>query len=379
MTYSPNIPRNLSEPSPPITPTKRQSSTPSTSKITIGTPEKTTPRASASADIGSFFTPKRNINKKVMNQFEKAQALEVVRQKCLNNLSLPLRDTATTLVFGRGNADARLMIIGESPGAEEDRQGQPFVGASGRVLKDLLKLVDLDEGDIYICNVIKYRPPQNRDAHAPEIKAHAPYLIDQVKIVEPDVIVTMGNLATKFVLNGFNPVGLSKQKGIFEVRGVVYQVYLPQSSQKCAVFPTLHPAATLHQDDNRQYLYADMNTLGQLLKAHGTAGLIPQPAPSSLRFEPRNTSTENKPQLAQLNHTPLDAGKGTEKEIKDEWADGCESLMDEDVIAFDDPMPEPVDKVDAVPQSTTPDAPTTPSRGGSSLLNRLHPKQVATG
>ena len=135
-------------------------------------------------------------------------------------------------VFGTGSVSADLMLIGEGPGAEEDRLGVPFVGRSGKLLDTLLLgEMNIDRSLCYISNVVKCRPPENRDPKAEEVEACSPYLKKQLEIIEPKVIVTLGNFATRLLLD--------TKIGITELRGKLYQ-YLGFT-----LIPTFHPAAAL--------------------------------------------------------------------------------------------------------------------------------------
>ena len=135
-------------------------------------------------------------------------------------------------VFGTGSVSADLMLIGEGPGAEEDRLGVPFVGRSGKLLDTLLlEEMNIDRSLCYISNVVKCRPPENRDPKAEEVEACSPYLKKQLEIIEPKVIVTLGNFATRLLLD--------TKIGITELRGKLYQ-YLGFT-----LIPTFHPAAAL--------------------------------------------------------------------------------------------------------------------------------------
>lgn len=138
----------------------------------------------------------------------------------------------TQVVYGVGNADAELMLIGEAPGYHEDRQGEPFVGAAGQLLTRMLEGIGLRREDVWICNVLKCRPPGNRDPLPDEIEACAPWLAEQIELVDPRIIVTLGNFATRFILD--RPVSISRVRGQrFPWRGKI-------------VIPTFHPAAVLH-------------------------------------------------------------------------------------------------------------------------------------
>jgi uracil-DNA glycosylase family 4 len=137
----------------------------------------------------------------------------------------------TQVVYGTGNADADLMFIGEGPGYYEDKQGEPFVGAAGQLLNRMLEEIEIRRSDVYIANVIKCRPPGNRDPLPEEVDACTPWLHEQIALIEPRVIVTLGNFATRFMLD--KPVSISR------VRGQRF----PQEGR--TIIPTFHPAAIL--------------------------------------------------------------------------------------------------------------------------------------
>jgi uracil-DNA glycosylase len=153
-----------------------------------------------------------------------------------------LAESRTQVVFGVGNAEADLLFIGEAPGFHEDKQGEPFVGAAGQLLTRMLGGIGLRREDVYIANVLRCRPPGNRDPLPDEIEACTPWLIETISIVQPCVIATLGNFATKFVLD--------TQRGITSMRGGVY----PWHGRK--VIPTFHPAAILRGggEKSRQFL-----------------------------------------------------------------------------------------------------------------------------
>jgi DNA polymerase len=142
-----------------------------------------------------------------------------------------LHEGRTNVVFGEGNPDADLMIIGEGPGQHEDEQGRPFVGRSGQLLSTLLERVGLDRSAVYISNVVKCRPPGNRDPRPAEIDACKGYLIEQLKLIDPAAVVTLGNFSTKLLLK--------TEVGITRMRGQAYPWWGRH------VVPTFHPAAAL--------------------------------------------------------------------------------------------------------------------------------------
>ena len=157
----------------------------------------------------------------------------------------------TQVVFGVGDPDADLMFIGEAPGFHEDKQGEPFVGAAGQLLTRMLGEIDLSREQCYIANVIKCRPPGNRDPLPEEIEACTPWLVEQVSLIQPRVIVTLGNFATKFVLN--------TSLGITRMRGQVHDWH------GRTVIPTFHPAYLLRNPSCRREVWEDMKQARSLL------------------------------------------------------------------------------------------------------------------
>jgi DNA polymerase len=147
-----------------------------------------------------------------------------------------LAEGRTQTVFGSGNADAELMFVGEAPGFHEDQQGLPFVGAAGKLLEKLLADIGLSRGDVFIANVLKCRPPGNRDPLPEEIASCEPHLFRQLELIQPTVVATLGNFATK-LLSG-------KPTGITRVHGVEQQVTI--GSHPVVLFPLYHPAAALY-------------------------------------------------------------------------------------------------------------------------------------
>src|SRR3954447_7772337 len=170
----------------------------------------------------------------------------------------PLIDTRTKLVFGAGNANADLMFVGEAPGATEDQTGLPFVGRAGKLLDDLLAEVGMARGDVFITNVICCRPPGNRDPLPEEIDVCKPYLYRKIELIEPKVICTLGNFATK-LLTG-DPTGITRVHGRPQEREVGGRVV--------RLFPIFHPAAALRTDSVKEMLREDFAKLPPLLAAY---------------------------------------------------------------------------------------------------------------
>ena len=153
-----------------------------------------------------------------------------------------LAEGRTQVVFGVGDPDADVMFIGEAPGFHEDKQGEPFVGAAGQLLTRMLsEILDVHREDVYIANVLMCRPPGNRDPQEDEIESCTPWLVEKLSLIQPRIVVTLGNFATKFVLQ--------TQQGITRMRGRAY----PWHGR--TVIPTFHPAAILRGggDTSRQF------------------------------------------------------------------------------------------------------------------------------
>lgn len=157
--------------------------------------------------------------------------IDEVRDQALTCTKCRLSETRTNVVWAAGNLDSKLLFIGEGPGFHEDKQGIPFVGAAGQLLDKLLAEIGLDRTTAAIVNVVKCRPPNNRDPLPDEIEACRPYLEAQLSHMKPEVIVTLGNFATRFILE--------EQVGITKARGRRYR------RRDAVVIPTFHPAAAL--------------------------------------------------------------------------------------------------------------------------------------
>jgi len=184
----------------------------------------------------------------------------------------PLYATRTRAVFGAGNANADLMFVGEAPGAQEDLQGIPFVGRAGKLLDELLAENGLARGDVFIANVLKSRPPANRDPQPDEIAACKPFLFRQVELIEPTVICTLGNFSTK-LLTG-SPTGISRVHGIPQLHQL--------GERTVKIFPIYHPAAGLRTPSVKQTLREDFQKLPALLAAGPPPQQQPSPAQASV-------------------------------------------------------------------------------------------------
>ena len=194
-------------------------------------------------------------------------------------VSCALAQGRTQVVFGSGNPDAELMFVGEAPGFHEDQQGVPFVGAAGKLLDELLVDIGMTRDEVFIANVLKCRPPGNRDPLPEEIAACEPHLFRQLELIRPTVVATLGNFATK-LLSG-------KPTGITRVHGVEQQVTI--GSHAVVLFPLYHPAAALYTRAMLGVLEEDFRKLPALLaRARGEEALpVPvAPQPAADRPEP---------------------------------------------------------------------------------------------
>lgn len=164
-----------------------------------------------------------------------------------------LRGTATNLVFADGNPQSRVMLIGEAPGADEDRQGKPFVGASGQLLDRMLATIGLDRSNVYISNIIPWRPPGNRTPTALEVSQCLPFIRRHIELVRPEVIVLLGGVATKALLD--NPTGITRLRGQWQA----FQA--PALPAPVPVLPTYHPAFLLRAPAQKKFAWRDLLAL----------------------------------------------------------------------------------------------------------------------
>jgi uracil-DNA glycosylase family 4 len=204
---------------------------------------------------------------------ERRERLKEVLQQARGCVRCPeLAATRKTVVFGAGNADADLMFVGEAPGASEDEQGVPFVGRAGKLLETLLQEIGLQRTEVFIANVLKCRPPGNRDPQPIEIENCQEYLLRQVELIQPTVICSLGNFSTK-LLRG-DPTGITRLHGQPEV--------LELGRRAVRLYPIFHPAAALYTPRMLETLREDFSRLPELL-AQGApeqpAGEVEPPEP----------------------------------------------------------------------------------------------------
>ncbi len=173
--------------------------------------------------------------------------LATVRRRLGECTLCALHESRTQIVFGSGNPEADIVLVGEAPGAREDERGTPFVGAAGKLLDRMLERIELARDDIYIANVLKCRPPKNRNPRPDEIETCVPFLFEQLRAIDPTVIGTLGNFATRVLLG--------TREGVTALRGRTFPV------DGFTVLPMYHPAAALHNGGLRPEIEADFDRL----------------------------------------------------------------------------------------------------------------------
>jgi DNA polymerase len=199
--------------------------------------------------------------------------LEAYRDETLGCMRCPLAQTRTQVVFGSGNPRADLMFVGEAPGFHEDKQGVPFVGQAGKLLDRLLEGIGLSREEVFVANVLKCRPPGNRDPQPDEIEACESHLFRQIELIRPTLVATLGNFATK-LLSG-------RPTGITRVHGTPQEVTLGGSA--VTLYPLYHPAAALYTRSMLSVLEQDFARIPELL---GRTTVVPEPAAFADEPEP---------------------------------------------------------------------------------------------
>jgi uracil-DNA glycosylase family 4 len=191
-----------------------------------------------------------------MTTDNKRQQLDHVRADIIEkDICAELASTATNLVMGDGNLNAEIVFIGEAPGKNEDEQGLPFVGAAGKFLNEMLAGAGMERGDVYITNIVKYRPPNNRDPLPEEKKAFWPYLLKQLQIIQPKVVITLGRHSMEYFLPDMK---------ISQIHGQAKRIQFGED--KLVVVPLYHPAAALYNGSMRQTLIDDFMKVPEIIK-----------------------------------------------------------------------------------------------------------------
>ncbi|HEU5121703.1 MAG TPA: uracil-DNA glycosylase [Candidatus Saccharimonadales bacterium] len=191
-----------------------------------------------------------------MSDEDKQAQLDRIKQEIIDkNICSELAAQATNLVMGDGNINAEIVFIGEAPGKNEDEQGLPFVGAAGKFLNEMLAQAGLQRSDVYITNIVKYRPPNNRDPLPEEKKAFWPYLLKQLQIIQPKVVITLGRHSMEYFLPGMR---------ISAIHGQPKRIRFGE--EKLVIIPLFHPAAALYNGSMRQTLIDDFLKVPEIIK-----------------------------------------------------------------------------------------------------------------
>jgi len=192
----------------------------------------------------------------------KKEFLDAIAAEVVVCTKCPLWKTRKNAVPGEGNSESLVMFIGEAPGQSEDIKGKPFVGAAGKFLETLLFEIGLSRNNVFICNIVKCRPPRNREPMPNEIQTCTPYLDRQIEIMKPKFIVTLGNYSTAYIFSKAN----LPFSGITQTRGKFFQATI--LNMQITIFPTFHPAAALYSAKYKETLQRDFQLLKNKLARH---------------------------------------------------------------------------------------------------------------
>ena len=194
-------------------------------------------------------------NKPVVGK-EKTKELEELREKIKNIKNCDLKDYASNLVFSDGNPNAKVMIVGEGPGANEDKEGFPFVGRAGQLLDKMLNAINLSRENVYITNVVNYRPPENRKPTDKEVQRYLPFLKRHIDIIKPKIILLLGSTAMNSLL--------ADAKVISQMRGKWFDIEV--NNRKILTIVSFHPAYLLRQPDQKRFSWIDLKMIREKLK-----------------------------------------------------------------------------------------------------------------
>lgn len=189
-----------------------------------------------------------------------AKTLDELRQAIEGFDGLAIKATATRMVFAAGNPEARLMLVGEAPGADEDRQGIPFVGVAGQLLDRMLAAIGLDRSQVYISNMLNWRPPGNRNPTPAEIATCLPFVERHIELVDPDILVLLGGVSASAIL--------AKPDGITRLRGRFFPYSSPGLSRPIEALPTFHPSYLLRSPGQKRLAWRDLLLLKKKLDAN---------------------------------------------------------------------------------------------------------------
>ena len=198
-----------------------------------------------------------------MGQDERTELLRQIRDEIVGLSSSPLYqervNTGAYAVIGEGNHHANIMFIGEAPGRNEAETGRPFCGVAGKILDELLASAGIKRKDVYVTNILKDRPPMNRDPLPKEIEIYGPFLDRQIKIIQPGVIVTLGRFAMAYIMNKFKLGWLLKP--ISQIHGKIFNAKTPYGDVR--IIPLYHPAVAVYKEDMKAMLMQDFQVLAQ--------------------------------------------------------------------------------------------------------------------
>jgi len=185
-------------------------------------------------------------------KIDKNEPLNKIREELGDCQRCPLAKTRTNLVFGAGDPDAQLMFVGEAPGRDEDREGIPFVGRAGQLLTKIIQAINMTRDQVYIANILKCRPPNNRNPEAEEIEKCYPFLQQQIKVIQPRIICALGAFAAQTLLQTKTPIGRLRGRG-------------HPFNKHSLVIPTYHPAFLLRNPNKKRDVWEDMQLVIKLL------------------------------------------------------------------------------------------------------------------
>ena len=189
-------------------------------------------------------------------QKDKAQSLKKLREDIKNIKNCKLKESASNLVFSDGNPESKVMIIGEGPGANEDKEGLPFVGRAGQLLDKMLNAINLNREKVYITNVVNYRPPENRKPTDKEVERYLPYLKKHIEIVKPKIILLLGSTAMNAILGDTDVIS--------KIRGKWHELKI--NKLKIYSIVSFHPAYLLRQPDQKKFSWIDLKMIREKLK-----------------------------------------------------------------------------------------------------------------
>ena len=186
----------------------------------------------------------------------KLKKLKALKENIQNIKNCNLKKSATNIVFSDGNPDSKIMIIGEGPGANEDKAGLPFVGLAGQLLDKMLKAINLDRGNVYISNVVNYRPPSNRKPTNEEIERYLPFLINHIEIINPKILLLLGSTALNAIIGDIDVIS--------KVRGKWFDKKI--GTCKTNVIASFHPAFLMRQPEQKKFSWIDLKLIKQKIK-----------------------------------------------------------------------------------------------------------------